>query len=122
MVSGPARSGNHLLISMLDNHPQIASEIGEDDFLRTIFSYANVNEKKLIKDLKNFKSEILLNSSGQPKLGKGKGKNKWKALYEIYKNCIKSNVWSGNQPEGSPHITDFQEIVPKINYESFITK
>ena len=62
-ISGPARSGNHLLISMLDNHPQIASEIGEDDFLRTIFSYANVNEKKLIKNLKNFKRFAFANSS-----------------------------------------------------------
>ena len=31
----------------------------------------------------------------------------------------KNYVWSGNQPEGEAHITDFQNIVPKINYLEF---
>ena len=31
----------------------------------------------------------------------------------------KINMWSGNQPEGTAHITDFQNIVPKIDYQKF---
>ena len=38
VVSGPARNGNHLVISLLDGHSQIRPHPGEDDFLRSLFS------------------------------------------------------------------------------------
>lgn len=119
-ISGPARNGNHLLLSLLDNHPEIESEIGEDDMIRTVFSHAIVNEKKVIQKIKSGNLNYILNLSGQPPYGKGKGVNKWKKLYLMYKKNIKSKVWSGNQPEGKPHITDFQNIVPKIDYLKFL--
>jgi hypothetical protein len=118
-ISGPARSGNHLLISMLDNHFQIANEIGEDDFLRSIFSYVNINENDVIKKFNEANVDFILNSSGQPKYGIGKGINKWKKLYLAYKNKKKITVWSGNQPEGKAHISDFQGLIPRIDYLNF---
>ena len=85
-ISGPARSGNHLLLSLLDNHPQINMEVGEDDMLRTIFSYINTNEKKIFNKIKSADIDFILKLSGQPKLGKGQGINKWRKLYNLYVN------------------------------------
>ena len=83
-ISGPARSGNHLLLSLLDNHPQIDFEVGEDDMLRTIFSHAKLNEKNVIRKLNSGDINYILKLSGQPKYGRGYGINKWKKLYELY--------------------------------------
>jgi hypothetical protein len=118
-ISGPARSGNHLLLSMLDNHTQLANEVGEDDFLRTIFSYVNINEKKVVEKFKKGDINFILKCSGQPKLGRGQGIDKWKKLKEIFLSGKKSKIWSGSQPEGKAHITDFQGLVPNINYNAF---
>ena len=63
--------------------------------------------------------EYISNLSGQPKFGVGSGINKWKKLYNLKKNKIKSYLWSGLQPEGEAHITDFQDIVQNINYPKF---
>ncbi len=120
-ISGPARSGNHLVLSMLDGHPDLDFEIGEDDMLRTIFSHAKTNEKKTIKNITNFNFNYLIKLSGQPKFGKGMGVNKWGKLYNMNKRrIIKTKVWSGNQRESEAHITDFQDIVQKIDYPNFI--
>ena len=120
-ISGPARSGNHLILSMLDEHPDLNFEVGEDDMLRTIFSHAKTNEKKTIKNIINYNFSYLTKLSGQPKFGRGMGVNKWQKLYKMSKKKnIKTKVWSGNQKENEAHITDFQDIVQKINYPNFI--
>lgn len=120
-ISGPARSGNHLILSMLDGHPDLNYEIGEDDMLRTIFSHVKNNEKKTIKNIVNFNLNYLTKLSGQPRFGRGMGINKWGKLYKMNKKkIIKTKVWSGNQKESEAHITDFQDIVQKIDYPNFI--
>ena len=119
-ISGPARSGNHLLLSMLDNHPEIDFDVGEDDMLRTVFSHANINEKITKKKLIELNFKYISSLSGQPKFGLGPGVNKWKQLYTMHKKKIKSNIWSGNQPDSEAHITDFQGIVQNINYPRFV--
>ena len=121
-ISGPARSGNHLLLSMLDDHPQIDFEVGEDDMLRTVFSHVNLDEGSTVKKLVQLNMDYILKLSGQPKFGKGMGINKWKKLNKMYNEKIKSSVWSGNQPEGESHVTDFQGIVQNINYSKFEKK
>ena len=119
-ISGPARSGNHLLLSLLDNHPQLGLEVGEDDMLRTVFSHVNNNETEVVKNLTSLSKSYILNLSGQPKMGVGKGLNKWKKLNELNKKKIsKTQVWSGNQPEGEAHITDFQDMIQNIDYDNF---
>ena len=104
---------------MLDNHPEIEFEVGEDDMLRTVFSHANTNEFSTKKKIVKLNFEYISNLSGQPKFGVGSGINKWKKLYNLKKNKIKSYLWSGLQPEGEAHITDFQDIVQNINYPKF---
>ena len=48
-LSGPGRNGNHLLISLLDNHPELPFSPGEDDFLRTFLWDINLDEEKTLK-------------------------------------------------------------------------
>ena len=64
-LSGPGRNGNHLLISLLDNHPQLPFSPGEDDFLRTFLSDINSNEEETLKLIHNEKLNLdyILNSS-----------------------------------------------------------
>ena len=45
--------------------------------------------------------------------------NKWEKLYEYEQKNIKSKLWSGQQPENEGHVTDFQDIIPKVNYNAF---
>ena len=117
IISGPARSGNHLLLSLIDGHPSVQYHPGEDDFLRSIFTEVNKSEGNLIKKLKSKNNwKFILSLSGQAPFGKKKGFNKWKKLF--YSNS-KNYTWSGKQKEGSGHIYDYQGIKPKIRYYQY---
>lgn len=117
VISGPARNGNHLLLSLLDGHPSIQHHPGEDDFLRSIFTEANKSEINLIKKLKSKNNwKFMLSLSGQAPFGKQKGFNKWKKLF--YSNS-KNYIWSGKQKEGAGHIYDYQGIKTKIKYYEY---
>ncbi len=121
VVSGPARNGNHLMMSLLDGHSSIINHPGEDDFLRSFFSYINLNEYKTISKIKNWDLKFILKLSGQPNFNikSPKGFDKWKELYKLYKTKSKSKIWSGNQPENQGHVQDYQDLVPRINYSKF---
>ncbi len=112
-LSGPARNGNHLLMSLLDGHSKILSQPGEDFMLREFLSRVKEDEELAIKNLTGKNNiEYILKMSG--------GKfNKWEKLHEYNLKSYKSNLWSGQQPENEGHVTDFQDITPKINYLSF---
>ena len=45
--------------------------------------------------------------------------NKWKKLYLAWKNKKKIKSWSGQQPINKSHISDFQDFIPKINYNAY---
>ena len=113
ILSGPARNGNHLLMSLMDGHSKILSLPGEDFLLREFLSRVKENEDLALKNLTGKNNiEYILNMSG--------GKfNKWEKLYNLNIENKKSNLWSGQQPENEGHVTDFQDIVPKINYPAF---
>ncbi len=112
-ISGPARNGNHLTMSLLDGHKEILSQPGEDFMLREIISLAKEDEDSLINNLKSSNNiDFLINLSGATF-------DKWKKLKEIKDKNIKSSLWSGQQPENESHITDYQDLVPEINYSNF---
>ncbi len=112
-VSGPARNGNHLTMSLLDGHKDILSQPGEDFMLREFLSLAKEDESSLIKILKSNKNvDFLLNLSGSTF-------DKWKKLNKLKINNAKSNLWSGQQPENESHVTDYQDLIPDINYNKF---
>lgn len=130
IVSGPARNGNHMILSLLDGHPQIQCLPGEDSFLRESFSKAKINETRLIKKFKNLKNtNFITNMSGAYF-------NKWKAIDKLNKmknfvynkkeiKWIKNynkevlNTWSGVQPGHEISTLDFQNFVPKILYSKY---
>ena len=123
-LSGPGRNGNHLLISLLDNHPQLPFSPGEDDFLRTFLSDINSNEEETLKLIHNEKLNLdyILNSSGQPGYNDDKRFNKWYHVDCLSKNKnyeFFSNEHSGLQANGSGHIRDFADVIPDLNYENF---
>ena len=124
IISGPPRNGNHLMLSLLDGHPEIGRVPGEDDFLRTFFSNINLNQKKTIDKILNKNIQFISRLSGQPSFKKNdkKGFNKWKKLYFLKKDNLYLKVWSGNQPENNSYVQDFQSLIPNINYTSFEKK
>ena len=112
-VSGPARNGNHIVMSMLDGHPQIQCQPGEDFLLREFISRAKENEKKLVNQIRKVNDvNFITNMSGAYI-------NKWKKLYVAWKNKKKFKVWSGQQPINKSHVSDFQNYTPKIDYISY---
>ncbi len=121
VISGPARNGNHLLLSLLDGHPEISRHPGEDDFLRTFFSNINLNQNKTIRKILSKDLRFIKKLSGQPsfKHNDKVGFNKWKELNLLKKKRQTLDIWSGNQPENEGHIQDFQSLIPDINYEDF---
>ena len=112
-ISGPARNGNHILMSMLDGHPQIQCQPGEDFLLREFISRAKENETKLINKIKDLKNVNYITQMS------GAYTNKWKKLYLAWKNKKKIKSWSGQQPINKSHISDFQDFIPKINYNAY---
>lgn len=122
VVSGPARNGNHLMLSLLDGHSQIMPHPGEDDFLRSYFSFVNLDEKMAIDKIKKWNLKFIKHLSGQPNFSNEdpRGTDKWKELYKLYKVNKKSSIWSGNQPENEGHIQDYQDLVPEIDYPKFL--
>ena len=113
IISGPARNGNHILMSMLDGHPQIQCQPGEDFLLREFISRAKENETKLVDKIKNLRNVNYITQMS------GAYTNKWKKLYLAWKNKKKIKSWSGQQPINKSHISDFQDFIPKINYNAY---
>ena len=112
-ISGPARNGNHLLMSLCDNHNQLSSLPGEDFLLREFLSRVKENEKEAIKSLKgNDNIKYILNMSGAYF-------DKWKRLDYYLKRSFKPKLWSGQQPINKSHVTDFQDLLPPINYKDY---
>ena len=112
-ISGPARNGNHIMMSMLDGHPQIQCQPGEDFLLREFISRAKEDEKKLVSKIKNLKNIGFITQMS------GAYVNKWKKLYLARKNKKEIKSWSGQQPINKSHISDFQNFIPKINYDAY---
>ncbi len=112
-ISGPARNGNHIVMSMLDGHPQIQCQPGEDFLLREFISKAKENEKELVNKIRKLKNVNFITKMS------GAYTNKWKTLYSAWKKKKKFKVWSGQQPINKSHVSDFQNYTPKINYYSY---
>ena len=80
IISGPARNGNHILISTLDGHPQIPYIPGEDVLLREFFSKAKDNEQKLLSKLRKLKNVDFINNMS------GRYFNKWLKIDNLKKS------------------------------------
>ncbi len=81
IISSPSRMGNHLLLSMLDSHPEIPRVPGEDGFLLFAFYLANYDLYNFLDEAKNKK-----NLNYITKLSTNLEFNKWKNFKKLYKN------------------------------------
>ena len=112
-ISGPARNGNHILISTLDGHPQIPYIPGEDVLLREFFSKAKDNEQKLLSKLRKLKNvDFITNMSGRYF-------NKWLKIDNLKKSKKKIKIWSGLQKINKVSPVDYQEHLPNLNYKGY---
>ena len=115
-ISGPARHGNHLLLSLLDGNSQIPFIPGEDDTLRSFFSHINKNQVKTINKIKN--TNFGINLSCQNYTDKTNlSYNKWKKLSKAKIHEVK--YWSGLQPNNEGPLIDYRDFIPNIDYKSF---
>ena len=115
IISGPARNGNHLLISLFDGTKELPRIPGEDDTLRNIFTQFKIlGKEKFLKKLNNpFKT--ILNSTVQPVEGKKNFGDKWKMLYKIKRNDKLFSKTPGKKKASTGHIIDYPKFKPKIN-------
>lgn len=81
IVSSPSRMGNHLVLSVLDNHPELPRLPGEDGFLSFSFQNANYDFFSFIQSLcgdNNFDFITHLAANGSY--------NRWLKFKQLYKN------------------------------------
>tara|TARA_B100000886_G_scaffold22156_1_gene14085 strand:+ start:3183 stop:4289 length:1107 start_codon:yes stop_codon:yes gene_type:complete len=119
IISGPARNGNHLMISLFDGTKELPKIPGEDDTIRILFTqFKTLGKHKFLKKLqKPFKT--ILNSSVQPTEGKKSFGNKWKLLNEIKKTDKLFSKTPGKKKPNTGHIIDYPNFKPKLNYKKF---
>ena len=112
-ISGPARNGNHLMMSLCDGQKQMASLPGEDFLLREFLSRVKEDEAEALKSLRSKNNiDYILKMSGAYF-------DKWKRLDYYIKRSFKPKLWSGQQPINKSHVTDFQDLLPPIKYKEF---
>jgi len=83
IISSPSRMGNHLIMSVLDNHPELPRIPGEDGFLSFAFQHANYDYHNLIK---NFRSDE--NIDYIMRLAANGEFDRWGVFNKLYKDNI----------------------------------
>jgi len=120
LISGLSRSGNHLLLSILDQHSQISLCGGEDGMLRNLLSMIKkFGEEKIIYKIKNSDYRFFSKLSGS-RIKKNKIFlfDKWKKVAYL-KNITKLRH-SGTQGLNFTTILDFKNIKIKVFYKKYI--
>jgi hypothetical protein len=113
-VSGPGRNGNHLVHSMMDNHPQVARAGGEDAFLAAFFNACVQDQEAAIEKLRGPQNiEAILDWSGH-------GFNKWKLTAEMSRegNVRETKTWAGVHDKVH-FVSDYQDTAVSVDYESY---
>ena len=131
IISGPGRSGNHLLNSLIDGNKSFTRVAGEDSFIANLLNETNKNEKNLIKNIKSGRLNFYLRLSQFFKKN-FIPRNKWQRVYNTSILYSKKNYknrkfffkkWyyrpSGNQPPKSNYILDYKNFIPNLDYIGF---
>ncbi len=115
VVSGPARNGNHLLHSMLDDHPQLPQSPGEDSFLAAFF-----------EDVRRDRDEARRKLTGPDNVDyvlslSGFGHNKWKTRYEMSRDTAgqTTSIWAGIQDGVRTSVADYQDTMVAVDYPAY---
>ena len=94
IISGPSRNGNHLIHSLLDNHPNLPRIAGEDSIINALFPLLSQKTNRIMSVLRSDECvDFLKTLSGKGRL------DKWKSLYEESRKAeefnTKTETWSG---------------------------
>lgn len=115
VVSSPSRMGNHLLMSMLDDHPDLPRVPGEDG--HHIFSFTRANEDlyQYLCGLRgNSPSEFLMD------LASNGGGSKWREFDRCYRDqTIEGVKVSGVGVGRSSATIDFEGVLFEIDFSSY---
>lgn len=115
VVSSPSRMGNHLLMSMLDSHPELPRVPGEDGHHIFTFTQTNYDLHRYFQGLRGESpSEFLMD------LASNGGGSKWRK----FDRCFRENSTEGVKVSGvgvGQHsaTVDFEGVVFPIDFESY---
>ncbi len=114
MLSSPSRMGNHLLLSMLDSHPQLPRIPGEDGFLSFSFYQANY-------DLHNYLAKIRAPDPVEymKLLSTNLFFDKWRNMERCFREQTVPEGCSGVRVKDRPAEIDYQDTVVNVNYEEY---
>lgn len=114
MLSSPSRMGNHLLLSMLDGHPQLPRIPGEDGFLSFSFYQANY-------DLHNFLAKIRSPDAVEymKLLSTNLFFDKWLNMERCWREGVVPEGCSGVRIKERPAGIDYQGTVVNVNYGEY---
>ena len=118
-ISGPSRNGNHLLHSLLDNHPELPRIPGEDSVINEMFVRLDKDKSRALDSLKdpNKCCEFLLELSGRGE------HNKWEKIYSRHFDTMSGSeeLWSGMfYGKGKTNfVFDYQGTEVEVDYPTF---
>lgn len=107
LITSPSRMGNHLIMSILDSHPNLPRIAGEDSFLASIFTKANYDISEITNNINNPDFFFKINFDGS---------NKWQK-YFYNKNVNKK--YSGIKIKKELALSDYKDLDIKIDYENY---
>jgi hypothetical protein len=114
VISSPSRMGNHLLLSMIDNHPEIPRIPGEDGFLYFSFLQANYDIHRLLNYFKkNQDAEVIA------QLATNFRGNKWRLFKEHYEKNEITGKYSGIVSPDNLAVMDYENTIFPINFDKY---
>lgn len=114
-VSSPSRMGNHLLMSMLDGHPELPLVPGEDGFHMFSFTKANYDIHQWMQVIRGENV-----AEGMMDIASNGGGSKWEQFAQLYESSNVENVaYSGVGGHQHSAIVDFEGLTFKIEFEAY---
>ncbi len=115
VVSSPSRMGNHLLMSLLDGHPELPQTPGEDGFHMFSFVRAHYAIHEYLRDVfQKDPTEALMNIASN-----GIG-SKWRQFQQIQQGQFKGEVTvSGVAVGAQSGLVDFAGVTFPIDFSSY---
>lgn len=116
MISSPSRMGNHLLLSILDNHPQLPRIPGEDGFLSFSFWQANYDLNRYLEHVRDRRDIAYIK-----RLSTNLFFDKWANLKQCYLQKNIPKTYSGVNIIDRPADIDFKDTIYDVDYDTYNT-
>ncbi len=114
ITSSPSRMGNHLLLSLLDSHPELPRIPGEDGFLSFSFFQAQYDLKQYLDQMRGPDAVDYME-----RLSSNLFFNKWKNICEYRQRGKMPDGCSGVNIVHRPSEVDFPGYLPPVDYAAY---